>query len=168
MIRSFRATSPVVAPTAYIDESAQVIGDVVIGEESSIWMNAVVRGDVNAVRIGARTNVQDGTIVHAMRDPSHPTVLGDEVTVGHGAVLHGCTLGHRCLIGIGAILLNGSIVGEDSIVAAGTLVPEGMVVPPGSLVMGSPGTVRRALTDDEVGSIKQSAANYVQYRLDYL
>jgi gamma-carbonic anhydrase len=168
MIRSFRATSPVVAPTAYIDESAQVIGDVVIGEESSIWMNAVVRGDVNAVRIGARTNIQDGTIVHVMRDPSHPTVLGDEVTVGHGAVLHGCTLGHRCLIGMGAILLNGSIVGEDSIVAAGTLVPEGMVVPPGSLVTGSPGKVRRALTVDEVGFIKQSAANYVQYRLDYL
>ena len=168
MIRSFRATSPVVAPTAYIDESAQVIGDVVIGEESSIWMNAVVRGDVNAVRIGARTNIQDGTIVHVMRDPSHPTVLGDDVTVGHGAVLHGCTLGHRCLIGMGAILLTGSIVGEDSIVAAGTLVPEGMVVPPGSLVMGSPGKVQRALTVDEVGSIKQLAANYVQYRLDYL
>ena len=112
MIRSFRATSPVVAPTAYIDESAQVIGDVVIGEESSIWMNAVVRGDVNAIRIGSRTNLQDGTIVHVMRDPSHPTVVGDEVTVGHGVVLHGCTLGHRCLIGMGAILLNGSIVGE--------------------------------------------------------
>jgi gamma-carbonic anhydrase len=157
MIRSFRATRPVVAPTAYIDESAQVIGDVVIGEESSIWMNAVVR-----------SNIQDGTIVHVMRDPSHPTVVGDEVTVGHGAVLHGCTLGHRCLIAMGAILLNGSIVGEDSIVAAGTLVPEGMVVPPGSLVMGSPGKVRRALTVDEVGFIRQSAANYVQYRLDYL
>jgi gamma-carbonic anhydrase len=157
MIRSFRATRPVVAPTAYIDESAQVIGDVVIGEESSIWMNAVVR-----------SNIQDGTIVHVMRDPSHPTVVGDEVTVGHGAVLHGCTLGHRCLIGTGAILLNGSIVGEGSIVAAGTLVPEGMVVPPGSLVMGSPGKVRRALTVDEVGFIRQSAANYVQYRLDYL
>jgi gamma-carbonic anhydrase len=168
MIRSFRATSPVVAPTAYIDESAQVIGDVVIGEESSIWMNAVVRGDVNAIRIGSRTNLQDGTIVHVMRDPSHPTVVGDEVTVGHGVVLHGCTLGHRCLIGMGAILLNGSIVGEDSIVAAGTLVPEGMVVPAGSLVMGSPGKVRRALTVDEVGFIRRSAANYVQYRLDYL
>jgi gamma-carbonic anhydrase len=168
MIRSFRATSPVVAPTAYIDESAQVIGDVVIGEESSIWMNAVVRGDVNAIRIGSRTNLQDGTIVHVMRDPSHPTVVGDEVTVGHGVVLHGCTLGHRCLIGMGAILLNGSIIGEDSIVAAGTLVPEGMVVPAGSLVMGSPGKVRRALTVDEVGFIRRSAANYVQYRLDYL
>jgi carbonic anhydrase/acetyltransferase-like protein (isoleucine patch superfamily) len=168
MIRSFRATNPVIAPTAYIDESAQVIGDVVIGEESSIWMNAVVRGDVNAIRIGSRTNLQDGTIVHVMRDPSHPTVVGDEVTVGHGVVLHGCTLGHRCLIGMGAILLNGSIVGEDSIVAAGTLVPEGMVVPAGSLVMGSPGKVRRALTVDEVGFIRRSAANYVQYRLDYL
>jgi gamma-carbonic anhydrase len=168
MIRAFRATSPAIAPSAYIDESAQVIGDVVIGEESSVWMNAVVRGDVNTIRIGARTNIQDGTIVHVMREPSHPTVVGDDVTVGHGVVLHGCTLGHRCLIGMGAILLNGAIVGEDSIVAAGTLVTEGMVVPPGSLVMGSPGKVRRALTPDEIGFIKQSAANYVQYRLDYL
>jgi len=168
MIRSFQATSPAIAPSAYIDDSAQVIGDVVIGEESSVWMNAVVRGDVNTIRIGARTNIQDGTIVHVIRDPSHPTVVGDDVTVGHGAVLHGCTLGHRCLVGMGAILLNGSVVGEDSIVAAGTLVPEGMVVPPGSLVMGSPGKVRRTPTADELGFIKQSAANYVQYRLNYL
>jgi carbonic anhydrase/acetyltransferase-like protein (isoleucine patch superfamily) len=168
MIRAFRATSPAIAPSAYIDASAQVIGDVVIGEESSVWMNAVVRGDVNAIRIGARTNIQDGTIVHVMREPSHPTVVGDDVTVGHGVVLHGCTVGHRCLIGMGAILLNGSIVGEDSIVAAGTLVAEGVVVPPGSLVMGTPGKVRRALAPNEIALIAQSAANYVKYRLDYL
>jgi carbonic anhydrase/acetyltransferase-like protein (isoleucine patch superfamily) len=168
MIRAFRSTEPAIAPSAFIDASAQVIGDVVIGEESSVWMNAVVRGDVNHIRIGSRTNIQDGTIVHVMRDPSHSTIIGDDVTVGHAAVVHGCTLGHRCLIGMGAILLNGAIVGEDSIVAAGTLVPEGMVVPPGSLVMGSPGKVRRSLTADEVAFIKQSAANYVQYRLEYL
>jgi len=167
MLRIFRNHAPKVAPSAYVDESAQVIGDVVIGEESSVWMNAVVRGDVNHIRIGSRTNIQDGTIVHVMRDPSHPTVVGDDVTVGHGAVLHGCTVANRCLIGMGAILLNGSSVGEDCIVAAGTLLPEGMAVPARSLVMGSPGTVRRPLTGDEVAFILQSAQNYVTYRLDY-
>ena len=168
MIRPFRGVRPTIASTAYVDESAQVIGDVVIGEESSVWMNAVVRGDVNTIRIGRRTNIQDGTIVHVMREPSHPTVVGDEVTVGHGAILHGCTVADRCLIGMGAILLNGSSVGADCIVAAGTLLTEGAVVPPRSLVMGSPGKVRRALTDGEVAFIRDSAANYVGYRLDYL
>ena len=168
MIRSFRGVRPTIASSAYVDESAQVIGDVVIGDESSVWMNAVVRGDVNTIRIGRRTNIQDGTIVHVMREPSHPTVVGDEVTVGHGAILHGCTVADRCLIGMGAILLNGSSVGADCIVAAGTLLTEGAVVPPRSLVMGSPGKVRRALTDGEVAFIRDSAANYVGYRLDYL
>jgi carbonic anhydrase/acetyltransferase-like protein (isoleucine patch superfamily) len=168
MIRSFRGVRPTIASTAYVDESAQVIGDVVIGDESSVWVNAVVRGDVNTIRIGRRTNIQDGTIVHVMREPSHPTVVGDEVTVGHGVVLHGCTVADRCLIGMGAILLNGSSVGADCIVAAGTLLTEGAVVPPRSLVMGSPGKVRRALTDGEVAFIRASAANYVGYRLDYL
>ncbi len=168
MIRPFRGVRPTIASSAYVDESAQVIGDVVIGDESSVWMNAVVRGDVNTIRIGRRTNIQDGTIVHVMREPSHPTVVGDEVTVGHGAILHGCTVADRCLIGMGAILLNGSSVGADCIVAAGTLLTEGAVVPPRSLVMGSPGKVRRALTDGEVAFIRDSAANYVGYRLDYL
>jgi gamma-carbonic anhydrase len=168
MIRLFRGVRPTIAASAYVDESAQVIGDVVIGDESSVWMNAVVRGDVNTIRIGRRTNIQDGTIVHVMREPSHPNVVGDEVTVGHGVVLHGCTVADRCLIGMGAILLNGSSVGADCIVAAGTLLTEGAVVPPRSLVMGSPGKVRRALTDGEVAFIRASAANYVGYRLDYL
>ena len=168
MIRPFRGVRPTIASTAYVDESAQVIGDVVIGDESSVWMNAVVRADVNTIRIGRRTNIQDGTIVHVMREPSHPTVVGDEVTVGHGVILHGCTVADRCLIGMGAVLLNGSSVGADCIVAAGTLLTEGVVVPPRSLVMGSPGKVRRALTDDEIAFIRDSAANYVAYRLDYL
>jgi gamma-carbonic anhydrase len=167
MLRIFKNHAPQVAPSAYVDESAHIIGDVVIGEESSVWMNAVVRGDVNHVRIGSRTNIQDGTVVHVMRDPSHPTIVGDDVTVGHGAILHGCTVANRCLIGMGAILLNGSSVGEDCIVAAGTLLPEGMAVPARSLVLGSPGKVRRTLTDDEVAFILQSAQNYVTYRLDY-
>jgi len=168
MIRIFKNHAPRVTPSAYVDDSAQVIGDVVIGEESSVWMNAVVRGDVNHIRIGSRTNIQDGTVVHVMRDPSHPTTVGDDVTVGHGVILHGCTVASRCLIGMGAILLNGSSVGEDCIVAAGTLLPEGMAVPARSLVMGSPGRVRRPLTDDEIAFILQSAQNYVAYRLDYM
>jgi carbonic anhydrase/acetyltransferase-like protein (isoleucine patch superfamily) len=168
MVRVFKKHAPQIAPSAYVDESAQIIGDVVIGEETSVWMNAVVRGDVNHIRLGSRTNIQDGTIVHVMRDPSHPTVVGDDVTVGHGVILHGCTVSDRCLIGMGAILLNGSSVGEDCIVAAGTLLPEGFVVPARSLVMGSPGKVRRRLTDDEVAFILQSAQNYVTYRLDYM
>jgi carbonic anhydrase/acetyltransferase-like protein (isoleucine patch superfamily) len=129
-------------------------------------MNVVVRGDVHWIRIGRRTNVQDGTIVHVMRD-THPTVIGDEVTIGHAAIVHGCTILDRCLIGMGAILLNGCEVGEDSIVAAGSLVTEGLSIPARSLVMGRPARVRRALTDPEVASIRDYADRYVQYRLDY-
>ena len=158
---------PRVHPTAYIDDSAQIIGDVEIGEESSVWMCVVIRGDVHHIRIGRRTNIQDGTIVHVMRG-THATVIGDEVTVGHGAILHGCTVHDRCLIGMGAILLNGVTVGHDSIVAAGTLLPEGTTVPPRSLVMGAPGKVRRALSDAEVESILDLANRYVGYRLDYM
>jgi carbonic anhydrase/acetyltransferase-like protein (isoleucine patch superfamily) len=157
-----------VAASAYVDESAQIVGDVVIGDDSSVWLNAVIRGDVNVIRIGARSNLQDGVIVHVNHDPSHPTIVGDDVTVGHGAILHGCTVQHRCLIGMGAILLNGCQIGSDSIVAAGTLIPERTIVPAGSLVMGSPGKVRRPLTDAERTFVLQSAANYVQYRLAYL
>src|SRR5688500_17975468 len=167
MIRSFGAITPTVHPSAYVDVSAQVIGDVYVGPESSIWMNVVVRGDVHAIRIGARSNVQDLTLVHVMRD-THPTVIGDEVTIGHSAVIHGTTIENRCLIGMGAILLNGSRIGTGSIVAAGALVTEGMIVPPGSMVMGTPGKVTRRLTADEDASIKWYADNYVRYRLDYL
>ena len=167
MLRPYRGRLPVVDPTAYVDASAQVIGHVEIGAESSVWMNVVVRGDVNTIRIGHRTNVQDGTIVHVMHD-THPTRLGDDVTIGHGAIVHGCTVGDRVLIGMGAILLNGATVGEDSIVAAGSLVPEGAVIPPRSLAMGSPARVRRSLTDAEVASILDYSRNYVRYRLDYM
>jgi len=167
MLRPFRGRLPVVDPTAYVDSSAQVIGHVEIGAESSVWMNVVVRGDVNPVRIGRRTNVQDGTIVHVMHD-THPTTLGDDVTIGHGAIVHGCTVGDRVLIGMGAILLNGATVSENSIVAAGSLVPEGAVIPPRSLAMGSPARVRRGLTEAEVASILEYSGNYVRYRLDYM
>jgi gamma-carbonic anhydrase len=167
MLRPFRGTMPTVHETAYIDLSAQVIGDVVIGEASSVWMNVVIRGDVHRIRIGDRTNVQDLTCIHVMRD-TNPTLIGHDVTIGHGAVVHGCTIEDRVLIGMGAIILNGAVIGRDSIVAAGTLVVEGAEIPPRSLVMGSPGKVRRALSDDEVASILDYANRYVGYRLDYM
>ena len=166
MLRSHRAGIPRVAATAFVDDSAQVIGDVEIGEDSSIWMHAVLRGDVNRIRVGARTNIQDGCVVHGMRG-THATLIGDEVTVGHAAVLHGCVVEDRCVIGMGAIVLNGASVGTGSIVAAGTLVVEGMAIPPGSLVMGSPGQVRRATTNEETMSIRRYAENYVGYKRDY-
>ena len=158
---------PAVDSTAYLDDSAQIIGDVTIGAESSVWMNVVVRGDVHRISIGRRSNLQDGTIVHVMRG-THPTAIGDEVTIGHGAIVHGCTVRDRVLVGMGAILLNGVDVGEDSIVAAGTLLAEETRIPPRSLVMGSPGKVRRELTDAEVASIRDYAERYVGYRLDYM
>src|SRR5262245_43268599 len=167
MLRPHRGRLPRVHPTAYIDDSAQVIGDVEIGEESSVWMAVVIRGDVHAIRIGRRTNVQDGTGVHVMKD-THATTIGDAVTIGHGALVHGCTIDDHCLIGMGAIVLNGAHVGAQSIVAAGTLVTEGMKVPPRSLVMGSPGKVKRLLTHAEIAEIQVYADGYVTYRLDYL
>jgi carbonic anhydrase/acetyltransferase-like protein (isoleucine patch superfamily) len=153
--------------TAFIDESAQVIGDVEIGEESSVWMNAVLRGDVHAIRVGRRSNIQDGTIVHVMNG-THATSVGSNVTIGHGAVLHGCTIEDNCLIGMGAILLNGAHVGTGSIVAAGSLLVDGTKVPPKSLVMGSPGKVKRLLTHAEIEDIAAHADRYVGYRLEYM
>jgi carbonic anhydrase/acetyltransferase-like protein (isoleucine patch superfamily) len=167
MLRPFRGILPRVHPTAFIDDSAQVIGDVEIGDESSVWMAVVIRGDVHQIRIGRRSNVQDGTVVHVM-NRTHPTTVGDNVTVGHAALLHGCTIEDSCLIGMGAILLNGAHIGTGSIVAAGTLVVEEMKVPPRSLVMGSPGKVKRPLTDAEVDNIQAYADRYVGYRLEYM
>ena len=166
MIRPYRGRLPFIAESAYIDPSAQIIGDVEIGPESSVWMNVVVRGDVNTIRIGAQTNIQDGTIVHVMRG-THPTSIGDCVTVGHAAVLHGCIVQPRCLIGLAAILLNGVEVGEGSIVAAGALLTEGFRVPPRSLVMGRPAIVKRPLSDEEVASIDTYWQNYVEYSAEY-
>lgn len=167
MIRAYRSISPRIHPSAFIDDSAQVIGDVEIAEQSSLWMNVVVRGDVNWIRIGRRTNLQDATIVHVMRG-THPTTIGDEVTVGHGVILHGCTVNARCLIGMRAVLLNGVEVGPECIIAAGSLLVEGTRVPPGSLVMGSPARVKRALTPEEIASIGDYAERYVGYRMEYM
>ena len=167
MLRPYRGVLPRIHPTAFIDDSAQVIGDVEIGEESSVWMSVILRGDVHRIRIGRRSNIQDGTVVHVM-NRTHPTTIGSEVTVGHAALLHGCTIEDRCLIGMGAILLNGAHIGRESIVAAGTLIVEKMEVPPRSLVMGSPGKVKRTLSGVEVESIQGYADRYVGYRLEYM
>jgi carbonic anhydrase/acetyltransferase-like protein (isoleucine patch superfamily) len=167
VLRPHRGTVPRVHPSAYIDDSAQVIGDVEIGEESSVWMCAVLRGDVHWIRVGRRTNLQDGVVVHVMNG-SHPVTIGDEVTIGHGAVVHGCTIENQCLIGMGAILLNGVHVRSGSIVAAGTLLVEDTKVPPKSLVMGSPGKVKRLLTHAEFADVRTYAERYVGYRLDYM
>jgi len=162
-IRAYKGKWPEIAASAYIDRSSVLVGDIVIGEDSSIWPLVVVRGDVNYVRIGARTNVQDGSVLHVMKD-EWPLILGDDITVGHAVVLHGCTIESRCLIGMRATILNGAVVGTGSIVAAGTLIPERMVIPPGSLVMGSPGKVKRSLTDEDQASIDRYAQRYVEYK----
>jgi len=166
MIRSYKGVVPKLGERAYVDVSAQVIGDVELGDHASVWMNAVVRGDVNRIRIGAFSNVQDNCVLHVTAE--HPTTLADRVTVGHSVTLHGCAIGPRCLIGIGAIVLNGVEVGEESIVAAGSLVPEGMKVPPRSLVMGTPAKVRRSITDEERQALPRLADSYVGYKDDYL
>jgi carbonic anhydrase/acetyltransferase-like protein (isoleucine patch superfamily) len=165
LIRGYKGIRPRLGARAYVDTSAQVIGDVSLGDDASVWMNAVVRGDVNSIRIGDRTNVQDGCVVHVTA--RHPTVLGDEVTVAHSVALHGCTVERRCLIGIGALVLNGAVVGEESIVAAGALVPEGMEVPPGSVVMGTPARIRRSVSDEEREGLRAYAGNYVGYKDTY-
>jgi len=167
VLRAYRGVLPRVHPSAFVDESAQIIGDVEIGEESSVWMYAVLRGDVHRIRVGRQSNIQDGTIVHVMNG-THPTTIGDRVTIGHAAVVHGCTIDDQCLIGMGAILLNGAHVGTGSVVAAGSLLVENMKVPPRSLVMGSPAKVKRLLLDAEVADILTYAERYVGYRLDYM
>lgn len=166
MIRAYRGIVPQVAASAYIDPSAQVIGDVVIGEESSVWPNVTIRGDVNHIRIGKQSNVQDNTVIHVEHDV-YPTIVGDRVTVGHSVTLHGCVVEDDCLIGIGAIVLNGAKIGRGAVIAAGALVPERMEIPPESMVMGVPAKVKRALTPEEKQRFSENAQNYVRYREIY-
>lgn len=166
MIRPFRGAHPQIHPTAFVEESAQVIGDVQIGEEASVWFNAVVRGDVFYIRIGARTNVQDGTVIH-VSNGTHATVLEDEVTVGHNVTLHGCHVERCCLIGIGSVVMDGVRVGERSLVAAGSLLTPGTQVPPRSLVMGAPARVKRPLTDEEAASLDHFWQNYTELLKHY-
>ena len=163
MIRSFQGTRPVVAEGCYIDASAQVIGDVTLGEQSSVWMNAVLRGDVNAIRIGARSNIQDCAVLHGMRN-LYPVIVGEMVTIGHNATVHGCVVEDAVLIGIGAVVLNDARIGEGSIIAAGAVIPEHTIIPPRSLVAGVPGKVKRTLDDSDRALIRQYAQNYLRTR----
>jgi carbonic anhydrase/acetyltransferase-like protein (isoleucine patch superfamily) len=167
MIRPYRGKRPEIAASAYIDPAAVIIGDVVIGADSSVWPCTVIRGDVHYIRIGARTNLQDGSVLHVMRD-EYPLILGDDVTIGHGVTLHGCNIATRCLVGMGSIILNGVTIGPGSIVAAGTLLLERTEIPPGSLVVGHPGKVKRALTPIDQASIDAYAHRYVEYKNIYL
>ncbi len=166
MIAPFRGVWPKIHETAWIAPSVDVIGDVEIGENSSVWFQCVIRGDVNFIRIGNRTNVQDHSMLHVTRVKS-PLRIGDDVTVGHRAMLHGCTLGNRILIGMGAIVMDDAVIEDDCIVAAGALVTKGTRVPAGSLVVGAPAKVARALTDEERAFLKKSADNYVNDSIEY-
>ena len=167
MIRSYQGRLPVIPASAYVDVSAQVIGDVELGEHSSVWMNAVLRGDVHSIRIGTESNVQDCAVLHGMKG-LYPVVVGDRVTIGHNATVHGCVLEDDVLIGIGAIILNGAHIGAGSIIAAGAVIPERTMIPPRSLVAGVPGKVRRSLGDDDLEMIRGYARNYLGYTKAYL
>lgn len=166
MILEHKGVTPQLDASVFLAPGACVIGDVLIGEQSSLWFNVIVRGDVNSIRIGKRTNIQDGTIVHVTRD-THPTIIGDDVTVGHSVTLHGCTVHDGSLIGIGAIVLDGAVIGASSLVAAGSVVTPGTQIPPQSLVMGSPGRVKRTLSESECRNMQAIAERYIQYQEDY-
>ena len=166
MIRPFRGVHPQIQSSSYIDVSAQIIGDVHIGEQSSVWCNAVLRGDMYYIRIGNRTNVQDNSVVHT-RTGTHPTILEDEVTIGHSVTLHGCYVERGSLIGIGSIVLDDARVGTQSLVAAGSLISPGTIIPPHSLVMGVPARVKRPLTEEEVAGLALFWQNYVHYSKIY-
>ncbi len=167
MIRTYQQSTPLIPKSCYVDASAQVIGDVQLGEQASVWMNAVVRGDVNSIRIGARSNVQDCAVLHGMRY-LYPVIVGEMVTIGHNATVHGCVIEDTVLVGIGAVILNNARIGEGSIIAAGAVIPEQAVIPPHSLVAGVPGKVRRQLNDDDREMILKYARNYVDYVAIYL
>ena len=166
MILKYKNAIPKLSESSFVAPGACVIGDVHLGDGSSLWFNVVVRGDVNYIRIGDRTNIQDGSIVHVTRN-THPTIIGNDVTVGHSATLHGCTIEDGCLIGIGAIVLDGARVGAGSLIGAGSVVAPGTQVPAGSLVLGSPGKVKRALAEDERNNLLSFAENYLSYQKDY-
>jgi carbonic anhydrase/acetyltransferase-like protein (isoleucine patch superfamily) len=167
MIRSYQGRLPQVSASCYVDLSAQVIGDVALGERSSVWMNAVLRGDVNAIRVGSNSNVQDCAVLHGQRN-TYPVIVGDWVTIGHNATVHGCVVEDEVLIGMGATILNGCRIGSGSIVAAGAVVPEGTVVPPRTLWAGVPAKLRRELGSQDRALILEYAQNYLDYTEIYL
>lgn len=167
MIRSYQGKTPEIPASCYIDLSAQVVGDVTLGEHASVWMNAVVRGDVHSIHIGANSNVQDCSVLHGMRY-RYPVIVGDWVTIGHNATVHGCVVEDACLIGMGVTILNDARIGEGSIIAAGAVVPEHTVIPPRTLWAGVPARQRRELTDSDRENILQYAKNYLDYTRMYL
>ncbi|MDP0561929.1 MAG: gamma carbonic anhydrase family protein [Candidatus Endonucleobacter sp. (ex Gigantidas childressi)] len=172
-IKTFRGKRPLFGSSVYIAESAVIIGDVKIGNDSSIWPSVVIRGDINSIRIGSNTSVQDGSVLHITHkstyNPSgYPLKIGSDVTIGHNAVLHGCTIGNRCLIGIGAIVMDGSIIEDEVMVAAGCLVPPGKHLMTGHLFKGSPAKMARPLTEEEKLYLRYNAANYVKLKDEYL
>lgn len=167
-IKSFNGHSPTIDPSAYIDDMAYVSGQTTIGSNSSVWPMAVIRGDVNTIHIGQITNIQDGAVLHVTHDGPYtpvgglPLVIGDEVTVGHKAVLHACTIGNRCLIGMNATVLDGATINDKTIIGAGSLIPPGKVLESGFLWMGSPAKKIRPLTEKEIDSLSYSAQNYAR------
>lgn len=167
MLRRFQNILPTVPATAYVDPSAQVIGDVVLGDQASVWPNAVVRGDVHHIRIGDRSNIQDGAVLHGMRH-LYPVIVGNGCTIGHNATVHGCILEDDVLIGMGAVVLNGARIGAGSIIAAGAVIPERTQIPPRSLVAGVPGKILRTLTEKDLDLIRMYANNYLDYTRTYL
>lgn len=167
MIRSFKDKSPRLADGVFIAPSAEVIGDVTIGINSSIWFLCTVRGDIDSIRIGDETNIQDNSVLH-VTGGRFPLTIGNQVTMGHGVIAHGCTIGDRCLIGMGAVILDGAVIGDDSVVAAGALVPEGMIVPPGTLVAGIPAKIKRETTETERERIAEGWQHYVELKDVYL
>lgn len=167
MIRSYKGITPQIQSTCYVDESAQLIGDVVLGEHASVWMNAVLRGDVHEIRVGHYSNIQDNSVLHGMKE-LYGVYVGDYVTVGHNVILHGCKVEDRCLIGMGSIILNGAVVGAGSIIGAGTLIPEKTIIEPNSLWVGSPGKFRRHLDEKDQEMILRYAQNYLAYKESYL
>jgi carbonic anhydrase/acetyltransferase-like protein (isoleucine patch superfamily) len=166
-ILPYKETSPIFDQNVLIASGACLVGDIKIGEGSSIWFNTVIRGDVNYVRIGAGTNIQDNTVIH-VTDGGDPTIIGDNVTVGHSAVLHACTIEDQCLIGMGAVILDGVTISKGSLVAAGSVVPPGKSFPQHSLIMGSPAKVKRSLNEKEIADLKESADHYRDISKNYL
>lgn len=167
MLYQFLNKQPIVNPTNFIAPSADIIGDVVLGDETSVWFNVTIRGDVNYIRIGQRSNIQDNTCIHVMNTDG-PTIIGDEVTIGHNAMIHGCTIHDRVLIGIHATVLDKAVIPSDVIIAAGTLVPPGKILESGWLYMGNPAKPTRRLTEEEIAGIRTYATNYVKYSRTYL
>ena len=167
MIKPYLGVLPTITSSAFIENTAVVIGDVVIDSESSVWFNSVIRGDVHYIRIGHRTNVQDLSLLHVTHD-THPLVIGNDVTIGHHVVLHGCKIGSRVLIGMGSIVMDGAVIEDDCIIGAGSLVTEGTVIPSHSLALGSPACVKRSLNEKELAWIKESANNYIRHAKHYM